>query len=115
MEILINSEDSCTFSDYNFTKHNTKLPTSKIELLEKIITPVKPSHYRINVINTLIHSVVLTYDPHTTEPIIVHHQDGQKFTLFNENHFALFQDPMTNKTVCNKKRFQKLSPRVVPS
>ena len=46
------------------------------------ITPVKPSHYRIDDSTTLIHWVVRTYHPVITEPNFVQYQDIKQIKKF---------------------------------
>ena len=76
---------------------------------------MKPHHYRNNVSNTLIHSVVHTYNPDISEPIKAHNQDmEQTNNYFGMNHIDLYKDHKTNKTVFEVQPSQKWAPRVFP-
>ena len=55
------SEDSC--SVLKITMHTAIFATGIIGYTEILTTKVKPSHFRIIDLNTLVHSVVHTYHP----------------------------------------------------
>ena len=74
------------------------LPTRIKTQIEISITTVKPSHYKINYLNTLIQSAVETKHPEIPKPNNNHYQD-LKIKHF-VNHIDLFDDPITNNTVC---------------
>ena len=60
MDILSKiSENSCSVSIKNSTRRMATIPTGVLKNIEIPITTVKPCHYRISDINTLIHSVVI--------------------------------------------------------
>ena len=84
------------------------LPTGIIGYIEIPITTAKPPLYRINVLNTLIHSVVQTYHPELTEPINVQYQDMARTNIcFEVNDIDLFKDPIFNNTLCDVQLSQK--------
>ena len=76
MESLLKSlGNSCTVKIKNNTMPMATLPTGMTRYIENPITTKKPSPNRIEDSNTLIHSVVHTYRPGITEPIIFHYHD----------------------------------------
>ena len=97
------------------TLRKATLPTGILGYIKIRITTVEPSHYGINVLLTLIPSVVQTNCPEITEPIDVHYQDmKQTNNCFEFNHIDLYKDLIISKTVCNVQSSQKLAPRVFP-
>ena len=63
------SKDSCATIIQNFTSYPATLPRGIIGYLEIPITRTTPPHYRVNDVNSLIHSVIHVYHPDTTTPI----------------------------------------------
>ena len=53
----------------NFTSHPATLPRGIIGYIELPITQTTPPHYRVQDVNSLIHSVIHAYHPDTTIPI----------------------------------------------
>ena len=52
----------------NFISYPATLPRGIIEYIEIPITQTTPPHYRVNDVNSLIHSVIHAYHPDTTTP-----------------------------------------------
>ena len=73
--------------------------TGMIRYIKKSITTSKPPQYRINVLNTVIHSVFRSYHPVITEPVIVSYQAEQTKNCSEVNHRDLHKGPMTNNTL----------------
>ena len=70
--------------------HIATLANGLIGYIGNPITTVKPSHYRIIDLNLLIHSVVHTYHPETTESINFQSQDMIQINKsFKVNHIDL--------------------------
>ena len=69
--MIINNEnkDSCSTTIQNFTSHPATLRRGIIGYIEIPIIQTKPPHYRVQDVNSLIHSVIHTYHPDTTIPI----------------------------------------------
>ena len=63
------SKDSCATIIQNFTSHPATLPRGIIGYIEIPITQTTPPHYRVNDVNSLIHSVIHAYHPDITIPI----------------------------------------------
>ena len=63
------SKDSCATIIQNFTSYPATLPRGIIGYIEIPITQTTPPHYRVNDVNSLIHSVIHAYHPDTTTPI----------------------------------------------
>ena len=63
------NKDSCSTIIQNFTPHPATLPRGIIGYIEIPIIQTTPPHYRIQDVNSLIHSVIHTYHPDTTIPI----------------------------------------------
>ena len=63
------SKDSCSTIIQNFTYHPATLPREIIEYIEIPIIRTTPPQYRVQDVNSLIHSVIHTYHPDTTIPI----------------------------------------------
>ena len=63
------NNDSCSTVIQNFTSHSATLPRGIIGYIEIPITQTTPPHYRVQDVNSLIHSVIHTYHPDTTIPI----------------------------------------------
>ena len=53
----------------NFTSYPATLPRGINGYIEIPIIQTTPPHYRVQDVNSLIHSVIHTYDPDTTFPI----------------------------------------------
>ena len=71
LDIIVNekSKDSCATIIQNFTSYPATLPRGIIGYIEIPITQTTPPHYRVNDVNSLIHSVIHAYHPDTTTPI----------------------------------------------
>ena len=71
LDMIVNnkSKDSCSTVIQNFTSHPAALPRGIIGYIEIPITQTTPPHYRVNDVNSLIHSVIHAYHPDTTIPI----------------------------------------------
>ena len=69
--MIINNtiKDSCSTVIQNFTSHPATLPRGNIGYIEIPTIQTTPPHYRVQDINSLIHSVMHTYHPRTTIPI----------------------------------------------
>ena len=65
----------CSVLVRNNTSDVTTLLTGLIGYIEIPITTVRPLHYQVKDINTLIHTVIHTYHPDITEPVKNHYQD----------------------------------------
>ena len=63
------NKDYCSTVIQNFTSHPATLPRGSIGYIEIPITQTTPPHYRVQVVNSLIHSVIPAYHPDTTIPI----------------------------------------------
>ena len=63
------SKDSCATIIQNFTSYPATLPRGIIGYIEIPITQTTPPHYRVNDVNSLIHSVIHACHPGTTTPI----------------------------------------------
>ena len=63
------NKDSCSTVFQNFTSYPATLPRGIIGFTEIPITQATPPHYRVHVVNSLIHSVIHAYHPVTTIPI----------------------------------------------
>ena len=69
MIIIDENKDSCSTENQNFTSHPATLPRGIIGYIEIPIIQTTPPHYRVQDVNSLIHSVIHTYHPDTTTPI----------------------------------------------
>ena len=71
LDMIVNekSKDSCATIIQNFTSYPATLPRGIIGYIEIPITQTTPPHYRVNDVNSLIHSVIHAYHPDTTTPI----------------------------------------------
>ena len=63
------SKDSCATIIQIFTSYPATLPRGIIGYIEIPITQTTPPHYRVNDVNSLIHSVIHAYHPDITTPI----------------------------------------------
>ena len=63
------NKDSCSTVIQNFTYHPATLPRGIIGYIEIPITQTTSPHYRVQDVNSLIHSVIHAYHPDTTIPI----------------------------------------------
>ena len=63
------NKDSCSTVIQNFTSHPATLPRGLIGYIEIPITQTAPPHYRVQDVNSLIHSVIHAYHPDITIPI----------------------------------------------
>ena len=61
--------DSCATIIQNFTSYPATLPRGIIGYIEIPIPETTPPHYRVNDVNSLIHSVIHAYHPDTSTPI----------------------------------------------
>ena len=70
LDMIVNnkSKDSCS-AVIHFTSHPATLPRRIIGYIEIPIIQTTPPHYRVQDVNSLIHSVIHTYHPDTTIPI----------------------------------------------
>ena len=62
-------KDSCSTVIQNFTSHSATLPRGNIGYIEIPIIQTTPPYYRVQDVNSLIHSVLHTNHPDTTIPI----------------------------------------------
>ena len=69
MTVNEKSKDSCATIFQNFTSYPATIPRGIIGYIEIPITQTTPPHYRVNDVNSLIHSVIHAYHPDTTTPI----------------------------------------------
>ena len=71
LDMIINNtiKDSCSTVIQNFTSHPATLPRGNIGYIEIPTIQTTPPHYRVQDVNSLIHSVMHTYHPDTTIPI----------------------------------------------
>ena len=69
--MIVNDKNKkhCSTVIQSFTSHPAKLPRGIIGYIEIPITQTTPPHYRVNDVNSLIHSVIHAYHPDTTIPI----------------------------------------------
>ena len=63
------NKDSCSTVIQNFTSHPATLPRGIIGYVEIPIIQTTPPQYRVQDVNSLIHSVIHTYHSDTTIPI----------------------------------------------
>ena len=63
------NKDSCSTIIQNLTSHPATLPRVIIGYIEIPIIQTTPPYYRVQDVNSLIHSVIHTYHPDTTIPI----------------------------------------------
>ena len=70
-DMIVNekSKDSCATIIQNFTSYPATLPRGVIGYKKIPITQTTPPHYRVNDVNSLLHSVIHAYHPDTTTPI----------------------------------------------
>ena len=70
LDMIVNekSKDSCATIIQNCTSYPATLPQGIIGYIEIPITQTTPPHYRVNDVNSLIHSVIHAYHPDTTTP-----------------------------------------------
>ena len=66
------NKDSCSTVIQNFTSHPATLPRGIIGYIEIPITQTTTPHYRVQDVNSLIHSVIHAYHPDATIPIRQH-------------------------------------------
>ena len=90
LEMIINdkNKDSCSTVIQNFTSHPATLPRGIIGYIEIPIIQTTLPFYRVQDVNSLIHSVIHTYHPDTTVPIE--------------------QNDYTNMSLCTRKNPQSL-------
>ena len=71
LDMIVNNKnkESCSRVTQNFTSHPATLPRGHIGYIEIPIVQTTPPHYRVQGVNSLIHSVIHTYHPDTTIPI----------------------------------------------
>ena len=71
LDMIINNKnkDSCSTVIQNSTTYPATLPRGIIGYIEIPIIQTTPPHYRVQDVNSLIHSVIHTYHPDTTIPI----------------------------------------------
>ena len=71
LDMIVNdkSEDSCSTVIQNYTSHPATLPRGFIGYIEIPIIQTTPTHYRVQDVNSPIHSVIHTHHPDTTIPI----------------------------------------------
>ena len=68
--MIINDKNKVSCSTVqNFTSHPATLPRGIIGYIEIPIIQTTPPYYRVQDVNSLIHSVIHTYHPDTTIPI----------------------------------------------
>ena len=63
------NKDSCSTVLQNFTSHPATLPRGIIGYIHIPITQTTPPHYKVQDVNSLIHSVIHAHHPDTTIPI----------------------------------------------
>ena len=63
------NKDSCSTVIQNFTSHPATLPRGIIGYIEIPIIQTTSPYYRVQDVNSLVHSVIHTYYPDTTIPI----------------------------------------------
>ena len=70
LDMIVNnkSKDSCSTVIQNFTSHPATLPRGTIGYIEIPFIQTTPPHYRVQDVNSLIHSLIQTYHPDTTIP-----------------------------------------------
>ena len=108
--MIINNEnkDSCSTIIQNFTSHPATLPRGIIGYIEIPISQTTPPHYRVQDVNSLIHSVIHTYHPDTIIPI-----EQNVYTDMNSCTRAIPQSILEiNKIEVNDKSFQLSIPSV---
>ena len=102
------SKDSCANIIQNFTSYPARLPRGIIGYIEIPITQTTPPHYRVNDVNSLIHSVIHAYHPDTTTPI--------KQNLYTDMNLCTRVTPQSlleiNKIEINDKTLQLPIPSV---
>ena len=82
------SKDSCATTIQNFTSYPATLPRGIIGYIEIPITQTTPPHYRVNDVNSLIHSVIHAYHPDTATPIKQNpHADMKSKLKSTKKHF----------------------------
>ena len=71
LDMIMNdkNKDSCSTVIQNFTSHPATLPRGIIGYIEIPNIQTTPPYYRVQDVNSLIHSVIHTYHPDTTIPI----------------------------------------------
>ena len=71
LDMIVNdkNKDSRSTVNRNFTSHSATLPRGIIGSIAIPITQTTPLHYRVQDVNSLIHSVIHAYHPDTTIPI----------------------------------------------
>ena len=65
MTVNDKNKDSCSTVIQIFTSHPATLPRGITGYIEIPITQITPPHYRVNDVNSLIHSVIHAYYPDT--------------------------------------------------
>ena len=110
LDMIVNekSKDSCATIIQNFTSYPATLPRGIIGYIEIPITQTTPPHYRVNDVNSLIHSVIHAYHPDTTTPI--------KQNLYTDMNLCTRVTPQSlleiNKIEINDKTLQLPIPSV---
>ena len=96
--------------------HIATLPTVLLGHIENPFSTLKPSHYEIKDLKTLISSAFHTYHHEKTEPISVPYQNMKQTSNFFEiNHIDLCKSLILYNAVCIVQPSQNLVPRVAPS
>ena len=99
----------------NLKKYDEHSHTGILGYVENPFNAVKPYHYRINGLSTMILSVVQNCHPEIFQPINVHYQDMTQINIsFEVVHFIQNKDPILNKTVCKVQLSQVLALWVLP-
>ena len=112
LDMIVNekSKDSCATIIQNFTSYPATLPRGIIGYKEIPLTQTTPPHYRVNDVNSLIHSVIHAYHPDTTTPI--------KQNPYADMNFCTRVTPQSlleiNKTEINDKTLQLPILSVIP-
>ena len=104
-----NPGSNCSVLVRKDTSHMATLPTGLIDYIEIPFTTVRPLHYRVKDINTLIHTVIHTYHPDIIGPVVNHYQDMTQNTasfeiiqlicitiILNLFHWSIMYNPLNN-------------------
>ena len=95
--------DICFTIIQSSTNHIATLLKGHIGFLEVPFTKKQPKYYQVNSLNTLVHNVVHTYQPYTTEPTpLSNYNTPTKDIPSLSNHFSLHQIYMTSPTLHDK-------------
>ena len=115
MEILPENPGKCCIGN---TSHMAAFPTGLFGYIEIPLATVRPLHYRVKHINTPIHTVIHTYHPDITEPVLDHYQD----MTYNTANFELNQTELLNNSniqsiplIPNVQPSDKLARRTFPT